>query len=157
MGMRLSIYMGAYLLVPFVEQSYPQEAYACSAGCGQPVDRRARFCSACGAVVVRSDKVIQKRGPLRPGSVLNGAYEDAFWTPEGGVGQTKSLWLPNQRGYGDAVPQDCDPDLLQDLDPQYFAQSKEAIQRDFAHLLSHLQVQYGVSAQIQAGVLSYWS
>jgi len=77
--------------------------------------------------------------------------------PEGGVGQTKSLWLPNQRGYGDAVPQDCDPDLLQDLDPQYFAQSKEAIQRDFAHLLSHLQVQYGVSAQIQAGVLSYWS
>lgn len=158
MGMHQSVYMGAYLLVPHAEQTETQEAYACSANCGnQAVDRRTRFCSACGAPVIRQDKVIKKKGPLQVWALLGGAYEDAFWSPEGGQGRTLCLWLPNQRGYGKSADSDCDPDNLQDLDPQYFAQCKEALLRDYADLIRQVKAEFGVEARVQAGVLSYWS
>ncbi len=158
MGMNMSVYVGAYVLVPHAMQDQAQEGYACSAGCGnRSVNRQTKFCSACGAPVVRRDTVIQQCGPCLAWRLKDGAYEDLFWTPESGRGTSSTLWIPNRRGYGETIDEERSVDSLDDFDPDQFQRWKTAVHQDHPHLLEDIRAQFGVEARIRAGILTYWS
>lgn len=159
MGMHFSVYVGAYLLVPHRVASEMQERSLCSAHCGTRENlSKMRFCSHCGAPVTHEQTPLTRKRPSF-GHLLGGDKEDWFWTPESGMGESLSIWLPNQGGGGEYADRDAEtrPERLKPLPAEFVAEQKAALLAKYPGVLDAVREILGVEASLQVGVVPYWA
>lgn len=148
--------MGAYLLAPHATQLLSSTAFRCSAQCGHTWTGAAhRFCSVCGASGEPEPQKNSHR-PLFPHQVASGRYEDDFYVPETGIGKTKTLWVPNKRGFGELI-EDADADNMPSLTFEQMAPLKEKLLQTYTELFMATRQEFSVALQVHLGPVAYWS
>ena len=159
MGMHFSVYVGAYLKVPHRMASEMQERSFCSANCGtREALAKKRFCSQCGAPVTHEQTPLSRKRPSF-GHQLGGAMEDWFWTPESGMGESVTVWLPNQGGGGAYADRDAEtrPERLQSLSETFVSDQKAKLLAKYPGVLEAIRDVLGVDASLEVGVVPYWA